>query len=114
MACCDTCGIWYHENCVKIPKEVFDDEIFCWRCTDCEEQEYSLSLCNDYSPLASPRVRGPANPSSLLKPINDCAGVSAKTNADTGASDAVLQKQSRVGVGVSKHARSDMTASMSM
>ena len=29
MACCDTCGLWYHENCVKIPKEVFDDEIFC-------------------------------------------------------------------------------------
>ena len=26
-------------------------------------------------------TQGPANPSSLLKPINDCAGVSAKTNA---------------------------------
>ena len=36
MACCNTCGIWFHENCVKIPKEVFDDEIFCCRCTDCK------------------------------------------------------------------------------
>lgn len=23
MACCDACNQWYHEHCLKIPKEVF-------------------------------------------------------------------------------------------
>lgn len=36
MACCDACGNWYHQQCVQIPNEVFEDENLLWICDNCK------------------------------------------------------------------------------
>ena len=35
MACCDSCGTWYHQGCVNIPDEVFSDDDVPWICEIC-------------------------------------------------------------------------------
>lgn len=35
MAQCDRCGIWYHENCLQIPVDVFGNESVYWVCDFC-------------------------------------------------------------------------------
>ena len=34
MACCDTCGEWYHQSCENIPDIVFKKHSF-WQCSSC-------------------------------------------------------------------------------
>ena len=36
MASCDSCGTWYHQDCVHIPTEVFDNEDTIWICDSCK------------------------------------------------------------------------------
>lgn len=36
MACCDACGTWYHQGCIHIPREVFEDEDIFWMCDNCK------------------------------------------------------------------------------
>ena len=46
MVCCDVCGVWYHEGCVPIPKEVFlnqNDEV-PWQCPQCEKGKVSTTF----------------------------------------------------------------------
>ena len=38
MICCDTCKEWYHENCVFIPKEAWENDDYVWNCSDCSTQ----------------------------------------------------------------------------
>lgn len=35
MACCDSCGTWYHQGCIHIPHKVFIDEDMPWICEIC-------------------------------------------------------------------------------
>ena len=36
MAECDVCKIWYHQHCMDIPDNVFDDETEVpWKCRSC-------------------------------------------------------------------------------
>lgn len=48
MVCCDCCGLWYHEGCIPIPKEVLldqNDEVF-WECPQCQKGIYNCAqLC---------------------------------------------------------------------
>ena len=36
MAECDACKIWYHQHCMDIPPEVFDNPNTPWKCKRCE------------------------------------------------------------------------------
>ena len=36
MACCDACGMWYHQGCIPIPTEVFDNKDTIWICDSCK------------------------------------------------------------------------------
>ena len=51
MACCDNCHGWFHEGCLNIPKEVFEDEEIPWKCPDCCEcwiyKWFIYLICSD-------------------------------------------------------------------
>ena len=36
MAECDAYKIWYHQHCMDIPPEVFDNPDVPWKCKKCE------------------------------------------------------------------------------
>jgi hypothetical protein len=36
MAECDACKVWYHQHCMDIPPEVFDNPNIPWKCKKCE------------------------------------------------------------------------------
>lgn len=40
MASCDACGTWYHQGCIHIPTEVFDNEDTVWICDSCKYHMY--------------------------------------------------------------------------
>lgn len=35
MAQCDSCDVWYHQQCMDIPSEVFGDSNVPWVCKNC-------------------------------------------------------------------------------
>lgn len=35
MACCESCGTWYHQGCINIPDDVFSDDDVTWICEIC-------------------------------------------------------------------------------
>ena len=36
MAECDACKVWYHQHCMDIPPEVFNNSDVPWKCKKCE------------------------------------------------------------------------------
>ena len=44
MAECDACKVWYHQHCMDIPSEVFNNPDVPWKCKRCGNLVSSLSL----------------------------------------------------------------------
>ena len=49
MACCDACDTWYHQGCIDIPSEVFEDEGVFWVCDNCKFGNSLILLSVHYS-----------------------------------------------------------------
>ena len=33
---CEACKVWYHQHCMDIPSEVFDNSDLPWKCKHCQ------------------------------------------------------------------------------
>ncbi|XP_053699242.1 uncharacterized protein LOC128746219 [Sabethes cyaneus] len=58
MVCCDTCGDWYHFECVGVDEGIEEVD---WSCKDCEEKRVARNTAS----LSTSKASNDTNPASL-------------------------------------------------